>query len=58
MLLAVHAQCTWYGIYVAVALTLSSQSERVVGIGEIFTQEGKELLHQLPLGIVFKAPVE
>ena len=45
--------------YVAAAsLTLSTQSERVVGIGEIFTQVGKKLLHQLPLGIVFKAPVE
>lgn len=45
-------------LYYVCTLTLSSQSECVVGIGKLFTQKWQELLHQLPLGIVLKAPVE
>ena len=36
--------------------TLSSQSECVVSISKVFSQVGKELFHQLPFGIILKAP--
>ncbi len=35
-------------------LTCRGQRECIVGIGKLFTQIGKELLHQLPLRIRFK----
>ena len=36
--------------------TLSSQSECAVSISKVFSQVGKELLHQLPFGIILKVP--
>ena len=38
-------------------LTSSSQCECAVSLGEVLTQIGKVLLHQLPFGVVLKASV-
>ena len=39
------------------SLTLSSQSERVISLSKLSSQEWKEFRHHLPLSIILKAPV-